>query len=138
MKTCEIPKEKSVAAFRNYDFENNYVPEKFQGEVGYQRFAKGYFIPIARREMRKLAKNIGAELASFSNNTFEFSCMFKKDDRFIYVRIEDVRWNDWYGRVLYRTADNANDCKGGSNNWCSYDQLEESVKSLFDVMARRG
>lgn len=125
---------KTVKSFRNYDFENCNVEPKYWGDYPHANFFKGEFIPVARKELKKMAANMGAELASFNANYFEYSAFFKKDDKFIYVRVGDVRLNDWYNDVLYRTAAHDKDWHGGTNHCCSYDNLEKELTELFNRM----
>ena len=127
-------KTMSVKDFKDYNFENCDVPEKYWGDYPHANFFKGEFIPVARREMRAMAKRLGAEL-KFSPMYFEYSCFFKKGDKFVYVNVGDVRYNvcgHWYENVLYRTAESYEDYHGGCNNNCPYDELEENIKRLLD------
>lgn len=134
--SCVVPSEKTVEAFKNYKFENCDVPEKYWGDYTHANFFKRYFIPIARREMKKLAAKIGADVI-FEKGFFEWSCFFKKDGKCIYVHVGDVRYSicgHWYDNVLYRTAKDEKDYHGGTNNSCSYDKLESCLLELFDWM----
>ena len=127
---------KTVKSFRNYNFENCDVDPKYYGDFPHANFFKGEFLPVARREFKNLAKKLGAEL-TFRGNYFEYSAFFKKSDKCIYVRIGDVRYNiggNWYDKVLYRTAKDEKDYRGGENNYCSYDKLESEMNDLFDRM----
>ena len=126
--------KKTVKDFIGYDFESCNVPEKYWGDYTHANYFKGYFIPIARRELKALAKKIGAEV-EFSPGYFEYSAFFCKDGKYIYVHVGDVRYNsDWYGNVLFRTAKNERDYTGGSNCYCSHDNLEDELSRLFDRM----
>lgn len=132
----EIPSAKTVKAFKDYNFNNCDVPEKYLGDYPHQNFFYKYFIPIARREMKKLAKNIGAEVI-FEKMYFEWTCFFKKDGKCIYVHIGDVRpsiCEHWYNHVLYRQAKDETDYHGGSNSFCSYEQLEMKLTEEFAWM----
>ena len=132
-----IPTSKTVKAFRDYDFESCDVPEQYWGDYTHANFFKKYFIPIARKEFKALAKKIGAEV-DFSPNYFEWSAFFKKDGKYIYVHVGDVRYNvcgHWYDNVLFRTAKDEHDYTGGSNRHCSYEELEEELSDLFERMA---
>lgn len=135
--SCVVPSEKTVEAFKNYNFENCDVPEKYWGDYTHANFFMRYVIPIARREMKKIAKNLGVEVF-FSKGYFEWSAHFKsKDGKCIYVHIGDVRFSicgHWYDNVLYRATKDENDSHGGSNNICSYGELEEHLKMKFDRM----
>jgi len=125
---------KTVKDFRDYDFENCDVPEEYWGDYTHANYFKKAFIPIARKEFKALAKKLGAELI-FSPMYFEWSAFFKKDGKFIYVHVGDVRWNNWYDSVLFRTAKSEKDCTGGSNCYCSYEELEEKLSDMFERMA---
>ena len=119
---------KTVKSFKNYDFENCDVDEKYMGDYPHANFFKGEFLPIAKKEMSKIAKSIGAELVSFNPGYFEYSAFLKKDGHFVYVSVGDVRYEqNWYNDILYRSAKNEKDYSGGSNNYCSYDKLGESL-----------
>ena len=65
MKTSTIPTKKTVAAFKDYDFENCNVPEQYQGDYPHHNFCKKVFVPILRRELKKLAEKTNSELVSF-------------------------------------------------------------------------
>ena len=124
---------KTVKSFYNYDFENCDVPEKYQGDYPHANYFKGEFIPVARRELRAMAKRLGAEL-TFDPMYFEFSAFFSKGGKHVYVHVWDVRFNvcgHWYEHVLYRTAASTKDYTGGSNHYTSYDGLEQAVAGLL-------
>lgn len=124
---------KTVKSFKDYDFESWYVPEKYEGDYAPANYFKGEFIPAARKEFKAIAKNIGADI-KFNANYFECSAFFSKDGKFIYVHLGDVRWNDWYDRILYRTAKDEKDYTGGANCYCGYENLEYELSELFDRM----
>lgn len=124
---------KTVKSFRNYDFESCDVEPKYYGDYTPANFYKGEFLPLARRELKKMAANMGAELI-FNSGYFYYSAFFKKDDKCVYINVSDVRYNNWYDKVLFRTAKNEKDYSGGSNHFCSYDNLENEVNTLFNRM----
>lgn len=126
---------KTVKSFKDYDFENCNVDPKYYGDYPHANFFKGEFLPIARKEMKSIAKKAGAELVKFHGGYFEYSALLKKDNKYAYVHIGDVRYNicgHWFDKVLYRSAANENDCCGGANYFCSYDRLAEELADLFD------
>ena len=132
----DLTKMKTVKDFKNYDFENCDVPEKYWGDYTHENFFKGYFIPIARKEFKAIARNIGADII-FSPMYFEWSAFFIKDGKYIYVHVGDVRYDicgRWYDRVLFRTAENEKDYRGGANQYCSYDNLGSELLELFNRM----
>lgn len=125
---------KTVKSFRNYDFESYCVDPKYYGDNPPLNFFKGEFLPVARRELKKMAANMGAELF-FSPSYFYYFAFFKKNGKCVYINVGDVRYDDkWYDKVLYRTAEHEKDYCGGSNRFCSYDNLEKEVSTLLDRM----
>lgn len=125
--------KKTVRDFKNYDFENLDVPEKYWGDYTDANYFKGEFLPIAEKEMKSIARLIGAELVEFNPMHFEYSAFLKKDNKFIYVSVGDVRYSkNWYDCVLYRSAKNEKDYSGGSNNYCSYNELGEKMLKMFN------
>ena len=125
---------KTVKSFRNYDFENYDVEPKYYGDYPHANFYNGEFLPVARRELKKMAANMGAEL-TFNPGYFYYSAFFKKDDKCVYINVGDVRYDsNWYDKVLFRTAKNEKDYTGGPNRFCSYDNLENEVSSLLNRM----
>ena len=131
MKTCVIPTEKTVAAFRDYDFDNCDVPEKYLGDYSHANFFKKYFIPIVRKEIKAMAKRLGATI-KFEPMYFEWSAYFGKNGKYVYVHCDDARWNNWYEQMYYRTVENDHDCHGGPNNWTSYDKLEGDLAYMLN------
>lgn len=131
MTTCVIPTEKTVAAFRDYDFDNCDVPEQYLGDYSHANFFKKYFIPIVRKEIKAMAKRLGATV-KFEPMYFEWSAYFGKNGKYVYVHCDDARWNNWYEEMYYRTAENDHDCHGGPNNWTSYDKLEGDLAYMLD------
>lgn len=129
----DLSNMKTVKDFKDYDFESCDVPEKYWGDYTHANFFKGYFIPIVRREFKTIAKKIGATV-TLSPNYFEWTAFFKKDDKFIYVSVSDVRYWKWYDSVLFRVADNEHDYCGGMNNYCSYDKLTDNLSEMFESM----
>lgn len=84
--------------------------------------------------LRRFCKENGWELTHICRNHYCFSCYIKNEqNKYVYLSISDVRCfiNEWYNRVLIRTAKNENDCKGGCNNYTSLEDLQENVSRLF-------
>lgn len=130
----DVSKLKTVEDFVGYDFERRDVPEKYLGDYTHANFFDKYFIPIARRRMRKIAGKIGAKL-TFTSGYFEFSGFLERNGACVYFSAGDVRYNSrWYDRVLYRDAKDASDYHGGANRYCSFDKLEESADWLLESL----
>lgn len=54
-------------------------------------------------------------------------------DRFVYFSVEDLRDNDCgFNSVLYRTAENDTDYRGGHNNFCHLEDLDISIRNLLE------
>ena len=127
---ADISNLKHVVDFKNYDFESNDVPDKYDGDYAASNFFKGYFIPKARAEMNKIAKNLGAKLF-FSKGHFYFSGFLKKGDKCVYFNVGDVRdggTGRWYREVLVRGARHEKDFSGcTTNSYCHYDELESTL-----------
>ena len=87
-----------------------------------------------RNYIKSMCEEHGMELVSFNRGHYECSGFLKVLDTnsFIYWSISDVRYwaDDWYRKVLYRTADNQKDYRGGPNMYCSLDKLGESAVLL--------
>ena len=123
---CEVPIQKTVAAFKDYDFDNCNVPEKYWGDYPHRNFFNKYFIPIVRSELKKLAKKLGATI-KFGYNNFEWYAFCGKNGKYLYVNTSDHRWNNWYNEVHYLQADSDHDFRGGWGETCSFDKLEEHI-----------
>lgn len=122
--------KKTVLGFKNYDFDNCNVPEKYWGDYPHANYAKGEFAPVLRRELKATAKKIGAEV-KVEYNYFTAYATFKKGENQVYIIIGDVRdggRGTWYDRVLYRTTGKTE----GSNNYCSYEQLGDCVSRMLE------
>jgi len=85
-----------------------------------------------------------AEIIGFKANHYDTSGFIKKDDKYIYISSGMDRFRGYHdfsesscmNGVLYRTAKNSTDYKGGSNHFTSFNNLEHDVKVLFDRMDR--
>lgn len=93
----------------------------------YQKFERAY-----KSYLKAMAKEIGGELVKFNPNHYEFSCFIKRNDKFVYVSISDVRYwqNRWYTCILVRTAKHEKDFTGGPNDYASLEQLKDKVMEL--------
>jgi len=87
------------------------------------------------RWFRTLMKEIWeVDSKSFKAGHFDTSGFIKINDKYIYVSITDVRFNQnwWLNSVLYRTAKDNNDYTGGSNHYSDLEKLEENIKYLSE------
>jgi len=95
-------------------------------------------------QMRKIAKNNGAEVVNPSYGHYDMSCFIKKDGRYVYVQYDNSLNT---GRnvaclrgpvqgccapMLIRTAKHERDYTGGYNNFCQFDKCEEVILKLLE------
>lgn len=83
--------------------------------------------------LRSLCKQNGWELVNVGRNHYEFTALIKRDSRYVYFSISDVRYwqNEWYKHILIRTANNDKDYTGGNNNYTSLPNLQSAIGNLL-------
>jgi len=85
-----------------------------------------------RSYVKKLTKD-NFEIINFSVGHFDVSGFLKnkENNKLVYFSVSDVRFfpNEWYNHVLVRTAKHDKDYIGGSNNYCTLDEIEN--KALY-------
>lgn len=59
------------------------------------------------------------------------SAFVERAGHFVYINCEDLRDSDWERSVLVRTAASATDYRGGTNNYCTIENLKETVDKLL-------
>lgn len=87
------------------------------------------------RDVKKLFTKLFGDNYTIETNIghFEVSGFISKNDRYCYFSIGDIRYNDsWYDDILYRTAENNKDFRGGSNRFCSFDTIVDNIKKLLE------
>lgn len=86
-----------------------------------------------RNYLKRVCNANGWDLVDFSANHYECSWFIKNGDKYIYCSFSDVRYfsNEWYKLILYRTAQNDRDYRGGSNNYTDLHHLESSLSNMF-------
>jgi len=105
----------------NHEFESSSskTPE-------FKQFARDFF-----SDLKKLCE--GYEIVSKNVGHFYVSGFLKKDDKFVYFSASDVRHfpNEWFNRVLIRTAKNEKDYTGGNNTYTKFKDIKNSVDNLL-------
>lgn len=84
--------------------------------------------------LRTLCKESGWELLNPCKGHYEFSVFIRNQaGNHLYISISDVRFwnNEWYNRILIRTAKNEKDYRGGSNHYTSLPNLTQTAEWLF-------
>jgi len=79
--------------------------------------------------IEKVMIDNGGELVKFNPNHYEFSCFVKRNNKYLYISISDVRYfkNSWYNNILIRTANNEKDYSGGRNDYTSLQCLDKKI-----------
>lgn len=114
--------KKLLETYRNYNFDSSSHETK-------------EFSAFARKLKAALNKELKANnliLAKFNKGHFEVSAFIEnmQTKKQAYVRIGDVRYNDWSNDVLYRTVENLSDYTGGHNRFTTLEKLGESLANI--------
>ena len=114
---------KDLEKYLDYEFSSG----PYTGD-DYKQFQNKYI-----NYLRTLCKENGWELVNLGRNHYQFSAFIKRDDRYIYLSISDVRFfpNDWYNHILIRTAIDERDYHGEYNNYTSLPNLKSAAGNLF-------
>lgn len=88
-------------------------------------------------DLKKALKNdLGTEYdVEISIGHFYISGFVNKvgTDKYVYFSVEDLRDNDnRFGDVLFRSAENNKDYRGGSNHFCNLYELDVKIKELLE------
>lgn len=72
------------------------------------------------------------EVVNFSKNHFTVTFFLRNaDNKFLYFSVSDSRYNtNFLSNILYRTAESEKDYTGGTNCYCSIEQLPEVMEKL--------
>lgn len=119
-----MAKLKDLEKYLDYEFSTGSYP----GE-DYKSFQTKYI-----NYLRSFFRENDWELVNVGRNHYEFSAFISDlRGKFIYLSISDVRcWrNEWYTRILIRTAKSEKNCHGGHNHFTSLPKLYVSVRNLL-------
>ena len=99
----------------------------------YKEFERKYI-----NYLKKMCISYGWELVKPSKSHYEFTAFIKKQDKYVYFSISDVRYfpNEWYNHILVRTAKNEKDYHGGKNNYTTLSYLPVAIHQLFVMETR--
>lgn len=99
----------------------------------YKKFEKEY-----EKLLIEISKNIGFKLHQFNKGHYYFSAVFECEGKYYYIIIDDVRYsNSWIDYILYRTMRHSEDWHGGSNYFCSLNELQSRLKGLHNYEKRK-
>lgn len=119
-----MAKLKDLEKYLNYKFSTGC----YTGE-DYKTFQTKYI-----NYLRSLCKEQGWQLVNVGRNHYCFSAFLQNNEnKYLYISISDVRFwqNEWYNRILIRTAKNEKDYHGGGNNHTTLPELIKKAKYLF-------
>jgi hypothetical protein len=103
----------------------------------YKQFQKDLY-----KEMKGIAKNIGAEVVSKNHGHYFESYFFKRDNHYVYLHHEAVGYRteidlDSYNDFYIRTAANEKDFRGGSNCTTCYKNFANDIDRLLNIEHRQ-
>ena len=119
-----MAKLKDLEKYLNYEFSTGC----YTGE-DYKTFQTKYI-----NYLRSLCKTQSWQLVNVGRNHYCFSAFIQhNENKYLYISISDVRFfqNEWYYRILIRTAKSEKDYHGGGNNHTTLPELIEKAKYLF-------
>jgi hypothetical protein len=98
-----------------------------------------------KREMTKIANNIGANLVSFSKGHYDVSGFIERNGKFVYFSYSSALSRNGrstptltyqqstYPTMLCRTAKNNKDYRGGTNNSVWFENCENVIDKLLNT-----
>ena len=83
--------------------------------------------------LRGLSKENGWEFVKTNKNHYCFTAFVKKNNRYVYISVSDVRFNQnaWYYNVLIRRAEHEKDYTGGRNIYVPLPALAIEINYLL-------
>lgn len=98
-----------------------------------------------KRDLKAMAEEIGAELVDYHKGHYYQSVFFHRNGHYVYFhysRLGERSTPDLTGCASFpscycRTAANAKDYRGGSNNHCAYTDVKRVVDRLLNEEHRR-
>ncbi len=113
------------------NFEKKWAGTQFESSCFETNEFKS-FASALKRALSKDAKENGIEVLNFSKGHFQVSGFLKKNQKYIYWSIPDVRFtNTRLDAILYREAMDASDFRGGYNHFTHFGKLLESAEKFF-------
>ena len=87
------------------------------------------------RDFKSVLREISGsdwELAKYNKGHYYVSAFLRNaldSEKFLYLSVDDIRYNpSWYKNILYRTAENEKDYRGGTNQYTSLEDLSSTLK----------
>ena len=111
--------------YLNYEFSSG----SYTGE-DYKTFQTKYI-----NYLKAMCRDNHWRLINVRRNHYCFSAFIKSArNNCVYISISDVRYfaNEWYNRILIRTAKDEQDYKGGFNHYTTLEYLDVKAAELLD------
>ena len=111
--------------YLNYEFSSG----AYTGE-DYKTFQTKYI-----NYLKTMCRDNHWRLINVRRNHYCFSAFIKSaGNNCVYISISDVRYfaNEWYDRILIRTAQDEQDYKGGFNHYTTLNKLDIKAAELLD------
>ena len=92
------------------------------------------FSRLYRNYLKRMCGKNNWTIVNFTVGHYYCSWFIKdENDRHIYMSFSDVRHfsKSWYNIILYRTAQNASDYRGGTNWYTDMNNMEKNLKQMF-------
>ena len=119
-------------AKKTYKLYKDYIGKDFESSSQTTKEFTSFSTKLRNAVKEQLEINGNWELHAWNKGHFYCSAFLKNkvDGTFMYISISDVRHfkNEWYEKMLYRTAVHEKDYTGGRNQYCRLDQLNEVLK----------
>lgn len=108
-----------------FDFEREGWSDNHENRNdAYVQFARDF-----RSDLKTMLKGTGWTVLPYKAGWFDFSGFLynEEKDRYVYFSISDVRYrqDEWFERVLIRTAKHDKDWTGGGNHFCRFTEIPE-------------
>ena len=117
-----MAKLNDLERYLNYEFSSGC----YTGN-DYKMFERTYI-----NYLRSLSKENGWEFVKANKNHYCFTAFVKKNNRYVYISVSDVRFNQnaWYYKVLIRRAEHEKDYTGGRNIYVPLPALAIEIKKI--------
>jgi hypothetical protein len=127
LATIEKLENKIAGALKSEKWVNHEFESSSSKTPEFKQFARDFL-----SDLKKLCE--GYEIVNKNIGHFYVSGFLKKDDKFVYFSVSDVRHfpNEWFNKVLIRTAKNEKDYSGGSNKYTNLKEIKNSVDNLLE------
>ena len=118
-----MAKLNDLERYLNYEFSSG----RYTGN-DYKMFERKYI-----NYLRSLSKENGWEFVKANKNHYCFTAFVKKNNRYVYISVSDVRFNQnaWYYKVLIRRAEHEKDYTGGRNIYVPLPALAIEINYLL-------